>query len=156
MSRSPSRNLPAVFERWTAAGGDQERCPVRDVRQLEGCPVRDVLDKLGDKWTVLVLGVLAVQPHRFNQLQRSIPDISKRMLTETLRELERDGLIHRQVFPTKPPSVEYRLAPLGRSILEPLAGLIAWAESHHPAIRAARTRFGAGAPPPAAQTISRQ
>ena len=70
-----------------------------------------------------------------------VPDISQRMLTQTLRDLQRDGLIDRTVFPTTPPSVEYRLTKLGRSLLEPLAGLIAWADKHHPAIKAARQAF---------------
>lgn len=107
------------------------------------CPVRDVLDRIGDKWSTLILGTLAAGPHRFSAVQRAIPDISKRMLTQTLRDLERDGLIARTVFPTKPPSVEYRLTPLGETILEPLAVLIRWADGSHAAIRAARLVFDA-------------
>jgi DNA-binding HxlR family transcriptional regulator len=76
------------------------------------CPVRDVLDRIGDKWSILMIVTLATRPQRFSELHRAIRDISKRMLTQTLRDLERDGLITRHVFPTKPPSVEYRLAPL--------------------------------------------
>ena len=110
------------------------------------CPVRDVLDQISGKWTTLLMIVLADAPHRFSDLQRAVPDISKRMLTQTLRELERDGLITRHVFPTKPPSVEYRLAPLGQSMLAPLAALIGWAEASHASIQAARARFdGVGA-----------
>lgn len=105
------------------------------------CPVRDVLDRIGDKWSVLVLGTLAAGPHRFSAVQRAIPDISKRMLTQTLRDLERDGLIARTVFPTKPPSVEYQLTALGATILEPLTGLVRWADRHHAAIRDARLAF---------------
>jgi DNA-binding HxlR family transcriptional regulator len=105
------------------------------------CPVRDVLDHLGDKWTTLVIIMLAEGPRRFSQLSRDIPDISKRMLTQALRDLERDGLVVRKVYPTKPPSVEYALAPLGQSLLEPLEALIGWAEKRHPEIRAARSRF---------------
>lgn len=109
------------------------------------CPVRDVLDQISGKWTTLLMIVLAEAPHRFSDLQRAVPDISKRMLTQTLRDLERDGLITRHVFPTKPPSVEYRLAPLGQSMLAPLAALIRWAEASHASIQAARARFdGAG------------
>jgi DNA-binding HxlR family transcriptional regulator len=107
------------------------------------CPVRDVLDKVGDKWTTLILIALTVGPTRFGALGRAIPDISKRMLTQSLRMLERDGMITRQVFPTKPPSVEYRLTPLGHSMLEPLVQLVTWAEGNHEAIRAARDRFDA-------------
>ena len=109
------------------------------------CPVRNVLDRIGDKWSALTLGALAVQPRRFSELHRIIPDISKRMLTQTLRELERDGLVTRHVFPTKPPSVEYRLSPLGRSVLAPLAALIDWAEQNFPDISQARERFDAAA-----------
>jgi len=78
---------------------------------------------------------------RFSSLNRAIPDISKRMLTQSLRDLERDGLASRHVFPTKPPSVEYRLTELGRQVLVPISGLIAWAESNHANIRQARERY---------------
>jgi DNA-binding HxlR family transcriptional regulator len=107
------------------------------------CPIRNVLDRLGDKWTMLALAVLAAGPCRFNVLHRLIPDISKNMLTQTLRGLERDGLATRHVFPTKPPSVEYRLSPLGRSVLVPLGGLVDWADRNDAAIREARARFDA-------------
>jgi len=109
------------------------------------CPVRDVIDHLGDKWSTLLLIVLAGGPRRFGALRRAVPDISQRMLTQTLRDLQRDGLINRQVFPTKPPSVEYSLSALGVSLLEPVAGLVTWAERHHADIRAARARFDAEA-----------
>ena len=115
------------------------------------CPVRDVLDHIGDKWTTLILIVLAEKPHRFSDIRRAVPDISKRMLTQSLRDLERDGMVTRHVFPTKPPSVEYRLSPLGVSVREPLAGLVEWAESNHAGIQHARERFDAAA---AAQPIS--
>lgn len=105
------------------------------------CPVRDVLDRLGDKWSTLVLATLARGPYRFSAMQRAIPDISKRMLTQTLRDLERDGLIARTVFPTKPPSVEYRLTPLGETILEPLQVLVRWANQTQAAIRNARLAY---------------
>lgn len=107
------------------------------------CPVRDVLDQIGDKWTTLILIVLAGKSCRFSEIQRLVPDISKRMLTQTLRNLERDGLVTRHVFPTKPPSVEYRLSSLGVSIQEPLAALAAWADRHHGEIRGARAAFDA-------------
>jgi DNA-binding HxlR family transcriptional regulator len=109
------------------------------------CPVRDVLDHIGDKWTTLILIVLAEKPHRFSDIRRAVPDISKRMLTQSLRDLERDGMVTRHVFPTKPPSVEYRLSPLGVSVLEPLAGLVEWAENNHAGIQHARERFDAAA-----------
>jgi DNA-binding HxlR family transcriptional regulator len=105
------------------------------------CPVRDVLDRIGDKWSTLILVTLANGPHRFSGVQRAIPDISKRMLTQTFRDLERDGLIARTVFPTRPPSVEYRLAPLGETILEPLTVLVRWADRSHTAIKNARLAY---------------
>ena len=105
------------------------------------CPVRDVLDRVGGKWSILMIMTLATRPQRFSELHRAVRDISKRMLTQTLRDLERDGLITRHVFPTKPPSVEYRLAPLGQSLLEPMATLIDWADTRYPDIDAARGRF---------------
>lgn len=105
--------------------------------------MRDVLDRIGDKWSTLVLLTLAAGPHRFGALGRAVPDISKRMLTQTLRVLERDGLIGRTVFPTKPPSVEYALTPVGETILQPLGVLVAWADRSHEAITQARRRFDA-------------
>ncbi len=105
------------------------------------CPVRDVLDRIGDKWSTLILVTLANGPHRFSAVQRAISDISKRMLTQTFRDLERDGLIARTVFPTRPPSVEYRLTPLGETILEPLTVLVRWADRSHAAIKNARLAY---------------
>jgi DNA-binding HxlR family transcriptional regulator len=124
--------LAARFREWQALGFDPARCPVRDV-----------LDHVGDKWTTLILIALAATPRRFSELGRAVPDISKRMLTQTLRELERDGMVSRHVFPTKPPSVEYRLSPLGQSALGPLAALVEWAENSHARIQSARERFDA-------------
>ncbi|HVZ02542.1 MAG TPA: helix-turn-helix domain-containing protein [Dongiaceae bacterium] len=124
--------LAERFQVWQASSFD-----------LTLCPVRDVLDRVGDKWTTLMLIALTAGPMRFGALRRAVPDISKRMLTQSLRCLERDGMISRQVFPTKPPSVEYRLTPLGQSILEPLAQLVSWAEARHGDIKAARARFDA-------------
>jgi DNA-binding HxlR family transcriptional regulator len=105
------------------------------------CPVRDVLDRLGDKWSVLMLVTLAREPARFNALARAVPDISRRMLAETLRHLERDGLIWREVAPSTPPAVRYGLTPLGASLMPPLLALINWAERHQPAIGVARRTF---------------
>lgn len=115
----------------------------RDNGTSGNCPVRDVLDRVSDKWSTLMIITLAGGPHRFGQLHRAIPDISKRMLTQTLRDLERDGLISRHVFPTKPPSVEYRLTHMGLSLLEPLAALIDWADTTHADIVTARAAYDA-------------
>lgn len=108
---------------------------------ITDCPVRDVLDHIGDKWTTLIVLTLSERPYRFGELRRSVPDISQRMLTQTLRDLQRDGLVSRHVFPTLPPSVEYRLTPLGTSLLAPLSELIRWANAHHGEIRIARDKF---------------
>jgi len=105
------------------------------------CPVRGLLDQIGDKWTVLIIMALAAAPQRFAAINRAIPDISKRMLTQTLRDLERNGLISRTVFPTKPPSVEYGLTALGESLLVPLSALCTWAEQSHAEVRAARLAY---------------
>jgi len=113
-----------------------------DINPAE-CPVRDVLDRIGDKWSMLILFALATEPHRFSALQRAVGDISKRMLTQSLRLLERDGVVQRTVYPTKPPSVEYRLTDLGVSVLGPLAMLVGWAEDKHDEIRTARRAFDA-------------
>lgn len=107
------------------------------------CPVRSVLDRIGDKWSVLLLLTLAEGPRRFGALRRAVPDISQRMLTQTLRDLQQDGLIGRTVFPTVPPGVEYALTPLGQSLLEPLHALVRWADASHAEILAARARAGA-------------
>ncbi|HEX8047160.1 helix-turn-helix domain-containing protein [Rhizobium sp. ICMP 5592] len=105
------------------------------------CPVRDLVSQIGGKWSVLLLEALAQRPYRFGELRRMVPDISQRMLTQTLRELQRDGYVGREVFPTKPPSVEYRMTDLGYSLYEPLAQLLNWAEANHEAVRAARAHF---------------
>lgn len=105
------------------------------------CPVRQVLDHVAAKWTMLILLELANGPARFNALGRSLPDISKRMLTQTLRDLERDGLVTREVFPTKPPSVEYTLSPMGRSLLSAMEGLFDWAADNFDHIKQARVEY---------------
>jgi DNA-binding HxlR family transcriptional regulator len=109
------------------------------------CPVRNVLDQLGDKWSVLIISALAHRPYRFGELKREISDISQRMLTQTLRDLQADGLVERTVFPTTPPSVEYKLSPMGRSFLVPLSAMVDWAFEHFPAIREAREEFAKAA-----------
>ena len=111
--------------------------------------VSEVLSRIGDKWTVLVVGVLGDGPRRFNEIRRSLGSISQRMLTLTLRGLERDGLVKRTVFPTIPPRVDYELTPLGCSLLTPVTELSTWARQNRPAIEKARQRFdSAGNPSP--------
>lgn len=100
-----------------------------------------VLDRIGDKWTIMVVGGLSNGPMRFNALLRLIDGVSHRMLTLTLRGLEQDGLVKRTVYPTVPPKVEYELTEVGTSLIEPLRTLSSWAETNFPAIEAARASF---------------
>ncbi len=110
------------------------------------CPaVREVLSRVGDKWSVLLIGQLGAGPRRFSDLRRGIEGISQRMLTLTLRGLERDGMVTRTVYPTQPPSVEYTLTTLGHTLLEPIRELATWAEGNRLAIQEARARFDAEA-----------
>lgn len=126
---------------------DHAVSPKRRNRQTDelnaACPIRDVLDRVGDKWSSLVLLSLKEGPKRFGVLRREIEDISQRMLTETLRHLQRDGFISRRVIPVTPPQVEYALTPMGQSLQQELGTLAKWASAHHGAIRAARASFDA-------------
>ena len=107
-----------------------------------GCRnVTPVLNRIGDNWSVLIVMILARRPHRFNELKREIDGISQRMLTLTLRGLERDGLVSRSVEPTVPPRVTYALTELGMSLTEPVDALGRWAIQHIDCIRAAQERF---------------
>jgi DNA-binding HxlR family transcriptional regulator len=110
-------------------------------RATECIVVREILDRVGDKWSVLVISLLGERMHRFNELRRAIDGISQRMLTLTLRQLERDGLVSRTVHPTVPPRVDYALTPLGESVLEPLNGLMCWAAQHGTDIADARHTY---------------
>jgi DNA-binding HxlR family transcriptional regulator len=103
--------------------------------------VSEVLERIGDKWSVLVVVTLGDGPKRFNELRRAIASISQRMLTLTLRGLERDGLVTRTVFPTIPPRVDYALTDLGRSLLSPVGALGTWARQNHARIVKARMQF---------------
>jgi DNA-binding HxlR family transcriptional regulator len=105
------------------------------------CAVRDVLDRVGDAWSVLVVLRLGEGPRRFNALRREVGGISQRMLTVTLRHLERDGLVARRVIPHTPPQVEYRLTELGHSLLGAIEILAQWATAHQPRIQAARDAY---------------
>ncbi|MGO1228557.1 winged helix-turn-helix transcriptional regulator [Brachybacterium sp. AOP42-C2-15] len=102
------------------------------------CPSRQLLDRIGDRWTVLVIGMLEDGPQRFSQISRRVDGISQKMLTQTLRSLEADGLVLRTAYPEIPPRVEYELTPLGRSLLAPLHGLVEWARQHMDEVQAAR------------------
>jgi DNA-binding HxlR family transcriptional regulator len=124
-----------------------------NLHEAEDCrAVSEVLARVGDKWTVLVVTVLGDGPKRFNEIRRALGSISQRMLTLTLRGLERDGLVTRTVFPTIPPRVDYALTRLGKSLLDPVSGLGLWARQNRAAILDARRKFDtvdeAGAPAP--------
>ena len=107
------------------------------------CPTRQVLDRIGDKWTALIIGLLEEGPLRFSELQRSIGGISQKMLTQTLRNLERDGLVERTLYPEVPPRVEYALTPLGETLCTPIAAIRHWAEAHIGEVTAAQTVYDA-------------
>jgi DNA-binding HxlR family transcriptional regulator len=104
------------------------------------CPSRLVLDRIADKWTALTIQILARGTMRYAALQREIGDISQKMLTQTLRSLERDGLVQRTVHPVVPPRVEYKLTRLGRTLIEPLQALCRWSEKHLAELQANRAR----------------
>jgi DNA-binding HxlR family transcriptional regulator len=114
-----------------------ESAPRYDVYNAH-CPTRRVLDRIADKWASLLVILLAERPHRFGELKRRIDGISQKMLTQTLRNLERDGLVNRQAFATVPVTVEYSLTPLGQSLVGPVSAIRAWAETHIEAVLAAQ------------------
>lgn len=114
----------------------KQKCDVLN----EKCPSRQVLDRIADKWTALIIRALSEKTHRYSELQRRIGGVSQKMLTQTLRSLEDDGLVERKVFPVVPPMVEYSLTPLGRTLIEPLGAICLWAEKHLPQLLAIRNR----------------
>ena len=109
------------------------------------CPTRLVLVRVADKWTVLILGLLANRPMRFNQLRRQIEGLSQKMLSQTLKSLERDGLISRKAFPTVPVTVEYSITPLGQTLAYTVDALRVWAETHIGEVVDAQKRYDAAA-----------
>lgn len=112
----------------------------------EACrAMRQVLDRVGERWSLLAVLALSRGPQRFNQLRRAVEGVSQRMLTLTLRRLERDGLVSRAVHPSVPPQVEYALTALGRSLLPPVQSLLDWSLAHRDDMDAARARFDAQA-----------
>jgi DNA-binding HxlR family transcriptional regulator len=132
----------------SAAMTPPEPAPGPTPTSTSDCPIRDVLDRIGDRWSMLVLFKLEEGGTlRFSSLNALIPDVSKRMLATTLRRLEQDGLVLRTVLPTKPPRVDYALTDLGRSFLAPMQGLVAWAQANQALVHAARAAYA----PPQAQ-----
>lgn len=125
----------------TAAGDDCWDAFQWDTR--EGCEVRQILDRIADKWSLLVISLLEERTMRFNELRREIDGVSQRMLSVTLRQLERDGLVCRTVYPVVPPKVEYCLSPLGITLLGTIQALVVWTEKHQPEIARARAEYDA-------------
>jgi DNA-binding HxlR family transcriptional regulator len=113
---------------------------------LSACRAREILTRIGDKWSLYVVSRLGEETKRFTDLKRGIEGISQRMLTVTLRGLERDGIVVRTVYPVMPPRVEYALTPMGRTLLETVGTLVAWAEDHVTQIEDARAAYDTRAP----------
>ncbi|MDX3226653.1 helix-turn-helix domain-containing protein [Streptomyces sp. ME19-01-6] len=130
-----SQRHTGVTDQLTPSPGGEHTHPLAD------CPLREVLALIGDKWSTQVLVQLGSGPSRFTELERAIEGISRRMLTLSLRSLERNGLITRTVHPDAPPRVEYATTPLTEDIREPLEALAAWADRNRPAIAAARRAY---------------
>ncbi|BFM13948.1 helix-turn-helix domain-containing protein [Maricurvus nonylphenolicus] len=107
----------------------------------EECPIRNVVAQIGDKWSVLILFALVDGPDRFNSLKSRVVGISQRMLTQTLRDLEREGYVDRTVYPEVPVRVEYELTAMGKDLVKPLYQLVSWAETHHDDIKRSREAY---------------
>jgi DNA-binding HxlR family transcriptional regulator len=127
----------------------QRRSDASTLKAHHNCEFRELLGRVGDKWSLLVIAMLEEAPTqraRFSDLKRSIPGISQRMLTATLRSLERDGLLTREIYPEVPPRVEYELTPLGRRFMQPVRGLVTWLQMNWSSIRTARETFDRKSP----------
>ncbi|MFC0681255.1 winged helix-turn-helix transcriptional regulator [Lysobacter korlensis] len=127
-----SPSYPTYTEPWDSAHQWDTRAD---------CEVRQILDRIADKWSLLVISLLDGRSLRFGQLMRLIDGVSQRMLTITLRQLERDGLLTRHVYPVSPPHVEYTLTEMGRSLRQTIQPLVAWTETHQDAIAHARNAY---------------
>jgi DNA-binding HxlR family transcriptional regulator len=117
--------------------------PAAAVGEPSACRAREVLQRVGDKWSVLAIDLLGQGTMRFTELHRAIDGITARMLTVTLRGLERDGIVTRTIHPVIPPRVEYALTPMGRTLLDTIGQLVTWTDSHLPEIQAARAAYDA-------------
>jgi DNA-binding HxlR family transcriptional regulator len=109
----------------------------------QDCPTREVLNRIGNKWSILVVRLLRKGPKRFNELRGLLDGISQRMLTLTLRGLERDGIVKRMITPTVPPRVDYELTSMGRSLLKPIMAMAVWSDENRAAIQESRKRYDA-------------
>ena len=107
----------------------------------KNCPCRHILNRIADKWTALIIGCLQDGPQRFSELRRNVEGITQKMLTQTLRSLERDGIVTRTIYPTVPVTVEYEITELGKTLIEPLEVLRHWSEQHKPEVLAAQKTF---------------
>ncbi len=128
--------MPWLLERTTTTPD-----PTDGLGSLNACRAREVLDRVGDKWSLYVIHLLGGGTRRFSDLRRMIDGISQRMLTVTLRGLERDGLVTRTVYPTVPPRVDYALSPMGRTLLDTVRALVQWADQHLADIDTARAAY---------------
>jgi DNA-binding HxlR family transcriptional regulator len=138
------------MEEGTSNSPSEDCCTEKDYDVLqwdarEDCEVRQILDRIADKWSLLVIALLEKRKLRFTELKKSIEGISQRMLTTTLRHLERDGIIERTVYPVVPPRVEYALTPLGCTLHDTIRALVVWTERYQGEIAAARARYDARA-----------
>ena len=131
VKKAPSRNLVSL----------RERAATLPDPYAAGCPTRLLLDRIGDKWMVLTLSLIRDKPRRFNALRRDIEGVTQKMLSQTLKQMDRDGLITRTVLPTTPVSVEYAITPLGRTLATVLDGLQLWARDYIADVLAARRLY---------------
>ncbi|MGW6026814.1 winged helix-turn-helix transcriptional regulator [Streptomyces sp. NPDC055099] len=141
-SKSPSHRGGTVS---VDAGGDYGDADPFQWDTREDCQVRQILDRVADKWSLLTIALLEHRKLRFTELRREIDGISQRMLTVTLRQLERDGLVKRTVYPVVPPRVEYELTPLGGTLHHTIQALVTWTEQHQGEVAAARSAYDARA-----------
>ena len=126
-----------------AQAAQPSAAPADGPHHSSACRAREVLQRVGDKWSVYVIDLLGQGTKRFSELHRSIDGITSRMLTVTLRGLERDGIVSRTIHPVIPPRVEYELTPMGRTLLDTIGQLVSWTDSHLPEINAARAAYDA-------------
>ena len=138
-----SGHVDPVCEPSVTAGGE----PLEPACEPSPCRARAVLQRVGDKWSMYVIDLLGQGTMRFSELHRSIDGITARMLTVTLRGLERDGIVTRTIHPVIPPRVDYALTPMGQTLLDTIGRLVTWADSHLPEIDTARAAYDAKHPP---------